>query len=236
MTTGIYAVTQAAGLPETRLPYEFLAHLPTSAARAPWSTTCDVISWMHPIGDSALPLVPAAIRPAKLALVVWALVRYSDTPVGPYSEIAATVVPDGGDGYGHIPFIVVDSLASIVGGRANWLLPKALARFEWSSADTSAGAVSIVGEQPATPAWSINVQFSTSGEASELRLDNHVEQVTNDGGVHRFDGEMTGQMTAASVDVTGHADGPLAALLHPGTYDGTSLTGCHFEVGALTDV
>ena len=106
--------------------------------------------------------------------------------------------PDGGDGYGHIPFIVVDSLASIVGGRANWLLPKALARFDWLSTDSAAGSegsVTIVGEQPAKPAWSITVQFSTSGEASPLSLENHVQQVTNDGDVHRFDGEMTGQLT-----------------------------------------
>jgi hypothetical protein len=47
----------------------------------------------------------------------------------PLSHRHLALIPDGGDGYGHIPFIVVDLLPSIVGGRVNWLLPKALARF-----------------------------------------------------------------------------------------------------------
>ncbi len=34
----------------------------------------------------------------------------------------------------HVPFIAVDSLASVEGGRANWALPKTLARFAWSGA------------------------------------------------------------------------------------------------------
>jgi Acetoacetate decarboxylase (ADC) len=231
MTVEIYPVTEAAGLPETRLPYELLTQLPTAVSGAPWKTHCDVVTWLHPLDAAALDVYPDVIRPAKIALVAWALVRYSDTPVGPYSEVAATLIPDGGDGYGHIPFIVVDSLPSIVGGRANWLLPKALASFDWSDDGRS---VTVASDQPREPAWSMTVWFQTSGAASELSVPNHVQQVTTDGDVRRFDGEMTGTMTSAKVEVEGHADGPLAAIFTPGSYDGTALTNCTFEVGPLT--
>jgi hypothetical protein len=229
-TTAAYAVTQAAGLPETRLPYELLAKLPTSVAGAPWRTKCEVVTWMHPVDDAAIEVFPDAIRPESIALVAWALVRYEDTPVGPYSEIAATLIPNGEDGYGHIPFIVVDSLASIVGGRANWLLPKALASFTWSEDGRSVDAAS---DQPETPAWSMRIEFQPSGEASPLSIPNHVQQVTTDGVVRRFDGSINGSMTAATVVVAGHADGPVAALLRPGSYDGSIMADCEFDVGPL---
>jgi hypothetical protein len=231
-TTSTYAVTQAAGLPETVLPYELLAKLPHSVEAAPWRTRCRVVTWMHPVEAAALEAFPDAIRPDRLALVAWALVRYEDTPVGPYSEIAATLIPDGGDGYGHIPFIVVDSLPSIVGGRANWLLPKALARFDWSADETSVIATS---EQPELPAWSMTVTFEPAAQTSDLSIPNHVQQVSTEGVVRRFDGTLNGKAAAATVHVDGHADGPLAALLRPGSYDGSILTDCDFIVGPLNE-
>jgi Acetoacetate decarboxylase (ADC) len=230
--TATYAVTQAAGLPETTLPYELLAKLPTSVSAAPWQTRCEVVTWLHPLDDAALETLPETIRPAGIALVAWALVRYADTPVGPYSEIAATLIPADGSEYGHIPFIVVDSLASIVGGRANWLLPKALARFDWADDGLS---VATSSEQPETPAWSINVRYTVSGDAAPLTMANHVQQVSTEGVVRRFDGEVSGSMRSATIDVDGQADGPLATLLRPGHYDGSVMSDCQFDVGPLND-
>jgi len=40
-------------------------------------------------------------------------------------------------------------------------------------------------------------------------------------------------MRSATVTVEGHADGPLAALLKPGTYGGTMQTDCEFTCGPL---
>jgi hypothetical protein len=188
------------------------------------------VTWLHPVDATALDAFPDPIRPERIALVAWALVRYDETPVGPYREIAATLIPEGGDGYGHIPFIVVDSLPSIVGGRTNWLLPKALARFE-SSEDGH--VVTATSDQPADPAWSITVRHQAAGESSPLTIPNHVQQVSIDGAVHRFEGEMSGTMTGATVDVDGHADGPLSALFKPGRYDGSVVTDCRFDVGPL---
>ncbi|HEX3823614.1 MAG TPA: acetoacetate decarboxylase family protein [Mycobacteriales bacterium] len=229
--TVAYAVTAAAGMPETELPDSLLEQLPATVAPAPWNTHCDVVSWLHPVGPEAVVAFPAVIRPAAVALAAWALVRYRETPVGPYQEIAVTLFPDGGDGYGHIPFIAVDSLASIVGGRTNWLLPKALASFDWSE---DGRAVTIRGSAPATPAWSISVRHAPADDPTPFAAPSLVEQVSTEGLVGRFEAELNGALTATTVEVDGHADGPLAALLRPGRFDGSAMSGCRFDVGPLT--
>ncbi|HTR69071.1 MAG TPA: acetoacetate decarboxylase family protein [Mycobacteriales bacterium] len=228
--TAIYPVPSAAGIAETQLPDELLARLPDRVAPAPWHTTdCRVTTWMHELDPAALAAYPEVIRPKSVALVAWALVQYGDTPVGPYSELAATLV--GGDSdYAHIPFIVVDSLASIVGGRANWLLPKALARFVWT--DDTLG-VSIVNEVPALPAWSARVTITPGPDANRLTVPNHLEQVSTDGAVRRFDGEITGMVRGATIDVDAEAHATLAVLLRSGRYDGTIITDCDFRMGPL---
>jgi hypothetical protein len=233
MTTALpFAVTDAVGLPETHLPDSLVQRLPRTVDPAPWEARCQVVSWLHAVDSAALEVFPASIRPEAAGYVAWALVQYSATPVGPYNEIAATLLSDDPDGYGHIPFIVVDSLSSIVGGRGNWLLPKALARFAWSDDGRS---VSVRPEQPAIPDWSVSVTYEPLGDAMETAVPNHLQQVAADGTVHRFDGEMTGSLFAATVNVDGHADGPLASLLVPGKYDGTVISRCSFDVGPLND-
>jgi hypothetical protein len=227
-----YAVSAATGLPETRLPDSLLAQLPDHAAPAPWRTQCQVVTWHHPADPAAIETFPDTIRPDAVALVAWALVRYAQTPVGPYSEVAATVLPDGGDGYGHIPFIVVDSLPSIVGGRANWLLPKALATFDWAADGMS---VTASADQPATPAWRIAVRCSVDGAADPVTLPSRVRQVSDDGAIARVDGELTGSMSPATVEVSGEAAGPLASLLRPGRYDGALMQECEFSFGPPSD-
>jgi hypothetical protein len=223
-----YSVIEATGLPETHLPQDLLTRLPESVAPAPWRARCRVVSWLHPVDASALQAYPAQIRPDSIAFVAWALVRYTDTPVGPYDEIAATLMTE--DGIGHIPFIVVDSLPSIVGGRANWLLPKALARFTWSDEDL---AVEVTPEAPATPTWWIEAKVEPTGDATELEMPNRVQQVSTSGDVGVFDGVMSGLLRPAAVTVLGKAEGPLASLLVPGRYDGTMLSDCEFNVGPL---
>ena len=58
-------------------------------------------------------------------------VEYLDTPVGPYHEVlAGNLLWTGRLSVSQVPFIAVDSLASVAGGRANWALPKTMADFE----------------------------------------------------------------------------------------------------------
>lgn len=230
MTTAPYDLTAAVGLPECVLPDALLARLPESVAAAPWRTRCRVVSWLHEPDAAAIETFPAAIRPDAIALVAWALVRYEDTPVGPYDEVAATLIPADGDGHGHIPFIVVDSEASVVGGRANWLLPKALADFDWSADGTS---VTISAKELASPAWTISVEVAVSGDPMDLALPTKVHQASTEGFVGRFEGEMSGSLRSATVTVDGKAEGPLAGLLRTGQHGATLLTGASFDVGPL---
>jgi hypothetical protein len=225
-----YAVTAAAGLPETNLPDSLIVRLPETAAAAPWQTRCHIVSWLHAVDPAALEAFPDAIRPRAISLVAWALVRYEQTPVGPYSELAVTLIPADGDGYGHIPFIVVDSLPSIVGGRTNWLLPKALAHFDWSDDGKTVTATS---DEPATPAWSITVTFGSSEASAVVTIPSQVQQVSVDGVVRRFRGELTGSMRAGVAHVDGYAQGALAALLQPGGHNATGMSDCSFDVGPL---
>jgi hypothetical protein len=229
----VYGVTDALGLPEANLPTPLVELLPKSVPPAPWKTLCDTVTWVHPATPAALEAVPAPIRPTGNALVAWALVRYEQTPVGPYSEIAATLIPDGGDGYGHIPFIAVDSYPSIVGGRANWLLPKSLARFVWSEDSL---AVNVTADAPAKPGWSIIVTIAPSGPATQMEIPNRVQQVSTSGQVRRFEGSLVGAMYPATITVDGVAEGPLAALLGSGVFQGSVITGCKFDVGGLNPV
>jgi len=64
-------------------------------------------------------------------LGVGGMLRYRASPVGPYAEVWATPgIRVGRHGPElTIPFMAVDSLASLRGGRANWGLPKTLATF-----------------------------------------------------------------------------------------------------------
>ena len=63
--------------------------------------------------------------------VMGALISYDRTPVGPYHEVIGIVSARRGRRVvTHVPFIAVDSAASVVGGRANWALPKTLVEFE----------------------------------------------------------------------------------------------------------
>lgn len=226
-----YPVTAAVGMAETHLPDALVGRLPAQVAPAPWHTKdCRVTTWMHLLDADALQVYPPEIRPESVTLVAWALVEYGDTPVGPYSELAATLIAGDGEEYAHIPFIVVDSLPSIVGGRANWLLPKALAGFDWGADKL---AVNIRNEQPKAPAWSVHVGITLADDATELTVPNHLQQVSTDGDVRRFDGEISGSVRGAAIDVEASAAGTLGLLLRSGRYDGTMITDCDFRMGAL---
>ena len=83
-----------------------------------------------PRGARGRGLLPAGLTGrAALPLTAAALVAYHRGPVGPYAELLASPVVLA-DGAGHVPFIAVDSPASVAGGRANWALPKDLAGFD----------------------------------------------------------------------------------------------------------
>ncbi|MFC4639645.1 hypothetical protein [Deinococcus hohokamensis] len=71
---------------------------------------------------------PARSRPPGAVM----LVRYANSPVGPYDELL-WLEWTGGLRRAHpvVRHIVVSSEQSVQWGRRNWALPKRLARFEW---------------------------------------------------------------------------------------------------------
>jgi hypothetical protein len=129
------------GAPESLLSDEQLAALPTNAAPAPWRLRASALVWTgRPDGPARAAL--AEIVPGEISVgatpiaTVGALINYLWTPVGRYSEIIGMVVyRRGGSLFTHVPFIAVDSATSVVGGRANWALPKVLATFEGRPVD-----------------------------------------------------------------------------------------------------
>jgi len=123
-------LTGVPGVPESRLPAALLADLPDGSPGPPWACRVSAIVWWHRAPPAALVLLPAPLAgTARRPYVVGALVRYLDSPVGPYEEVIGAVLPRPLP-LVHVPFIAVDSAASLHGGRAHWALPKAWARFE----------------------------------------------------------------------------------------------------------
>ena len=189
------------GIAETALPAGLMADLPADAPPAPWNVRCRAaIWWTRPDRTASAALkdvIPAAIGAAATPLLtVGAMVSYEETPVGPYSEVlAAVVLRKGSSLSGHVPFMAVDSPASIVGGRTNWALPKTLAEFRgWPQNNAVMEAVG--------PGWAIQATPRSSGPPLPWLLPSLVElvQIGPDG--TRFSTKPRGRGTARLARVT----------------------------------
>jgi hypothetical protein len=99
----------------------------TAVAPAPWDTVVDAVVWWHRAIPGAAAHAP--VRGPALPVTVGAMIRYRETPVGPYHELLGSPMVVGGAA--SVPFIAVDSEPSVRGGRENWNLPKVLAEFDW---------------------------------------------------------------------------------------------------------
>lgn len=145
------------GLPESALPAAQLRALPSDVAPAPWTCRARALTWLQ---RASTPDQEWYGRPTGLSVV--SFVEYLDTPVGPYHEVLAAAVLRRGTGLaGQIPFIAVDSAASVLGGRANWALPKTLARFD---GELARARIAATGD-----GWSVAVRPVSSG-AGHLRM------------------------------------------------------------------
>lgn len=134
MLTDIAAVP---GVIETRLTPDILAVLPDSAPPAPWRARASGLFWWHKLDEAGRDAARRALAPELADLTprfaVGALIQYAETPVGSYREVIGMIgLGSGLRSIINVPFIAVDSPASLVGGRANWALPKTLAEFSGS--------------------------------------------------------------------------------------------------------
>ena len=119
-------------LPESRLPAGLTEPLPATPP-PPWTCRVRAVLWLQRAPSPLPSSSPLAGRVRPWA--VGAFVDYLDSPVGPYREVLlGQLVRGTARPVVHVPFIAVDSLASIAGGREHWLLPKTLARFTGPSA------------------------------------------------------------------------------------------------------
>ena len=227
--TAVFAPDVVAGLPESTPSPELLSRLPEETPPAPWRVQASVTIWWHRAAADAVSTLPAQLQDrANAPLTLWMLVRYADTPVGPYSELLVSPVMLRGPRAISVPFIAVDSIPSLAAGRAHWALPKSLATFDW----TSDRAVEVRPEDPADPPWNVSVVMSPSRLPLRFPMPGggRSVQVAGDQLV-TYSPKMRGLARLVSVEVTGSGSGALRRLLRSGRHRGFSVPRARLTVG-----
>ena len=222
-------LTGVSGVPETRLSSALLASLPQGSAEAPWDVRCSAVLWTGRPTDEARDALPVALRGSTALVVVGGMVRYLETPVGPYDEVFGMVMLRTSltRALAHVAFMAVDSPTSLVGGRTNWAMPKTLARFSGSIGSTR----TMVARGEDDQAWEVRATPRVVGP----RVPVWSRAVTR----QQFPGERLGdsplrargRARAALVEVQVSSDGPLAGWLRPGRHLGAVADGITFTLG-----
>jgi hypothetical protein len=208
-------------VPESRLGPDLRARLLAGEGSPPppppWRTQVAAVVWWHRADPAARDQLPEAVRHLpSLPLTVGALVRYRDSPVGSYSEVFASPVLLRGRGRPGlpvlpaitVPFIAVDSWASVVGGRAGWMLPKTLARALWPPHDPA---------RLETDGWSVAASVAPRGPQFPLAGILPLLQAQPDGSRRRSTVRMRGRARFGRVEIA--TSGPsLPAWLRAGVH------------------
>jgi len=216
------------GVAESALADEDAARLPGSSAPAPWDTVLDAVVWFHPAAPGAVERLPRPLRARPvLPVTVGALIRYRETPVGPYREVLASpsllLGPRGPEA--AVPFIAVDSPASVHGGRENWALPKTLGRFEWPAQPRGGFELDAEGR-----GWSVHATVRPRPRRLPFAAVTRNRQVTPQGQEIVFDSRWRGPARLASVEL--ETRGPtLPGWLRSGRHPALVLEGARARVG-----
>ncbi len=210
---------------EGALPVDVVARLPQRTPPAPWRSNVETAVWTFRSPAAAAAALPAGLR-RGVPLGIGAFVQYLDGAVGPYHEVLAAphIVRAGRGLAGYIPFIAVDSIPSIHGGRTNWALPKVLAAFEGRPATDS--QLSGVGED-----WSINADIRQRGPWFPILAGGSCAQPWPDGSTRVFRSVFRGRARLASLRIEVAGQPPLASAVPSGKHYGLVIRGS-VQVGA----
>ena len=225
----MHPLQEVAGVPESALADADAARLPAESAPAPWDTVLDAVVWVHPAAPGAVEWLPRSLRGRRVVpLTVGALISYRDTPVGPYHEVLGSPVllAEWPIPAAVIPFIAVDSLASVHGGRANWQLPKTLARFEWPERTARGFEVDAEGER-----WSVHASVRPRSRSFPLAAPLRNRQVSSDGGEIAFASRARARARFASVELETRG-ASLPGWLRSGRHAALVIDGARVTVGA----
>jgi acetoacetate decarboxylase len=225
----VHTLQEIEGVTESALADDDAARLPRESSPAPWATVLDAVVWFHRAAPGAADRLPRALRDRRtLPVTVGALIRYRETPVGPYHEVLASPVvvagPKGPEA--AVPFIAVDSLPSVHAGRENWALPKTLARFEWP--ETPNGGFELDAEGAG---WSVHATVRPRARRLPFMATSRNRQVTPDNQEITFDSAWRGRARLAHVEL--ETRGPtLPGWLRSGRHPALLLDGARVRVGA----
>jgi hypothetical protein len=222
-------LTGVAGVPETAVSAGLLARLPGNEAPAPWECVCEAVLWFGRGGRAATEALPPALRSGASSLaVVGAMVRYLETPVGPYDEVLGMVGSRSGlRPWGSVAFMSVDSEASLVGGRTNWAMPKTLGAFD---GDVGAGK-SLTAEGADETRWRVSATPRPLGPALPVRSKGLARQEFPGGRVGDSPLRASGRIRPALVTVEVESEGPLPSWLRPGRHLGAVVERATFTLG-----
>lgn len=214
-------------VPESALAAGLAARLPETVPGPPWHCRVEVVIWCHRASGAAIDALPAPLRSrATGPLTIGMMVRYLDSPVGAYTEIAASShLVRGRPLRAHVPFIAVDSFASLHAGRTNWAMPKAWADFAGHPADGTPMSGSGDG-------WRVGVTPHAYGPRLPLAAASGVEQVRADGSSLSMPVRLAGLGRLARVDTDVTSTGALAQWLRPGRHTGVLISRARLTVGA----
>jgi hypothetical protein len=216
--------------PESALTAALHRSLPHNVPAAPWRCTFDGLVWIQRAGDAAAAVLPATLQAGtSVGWLLGALVHYTESPVGPYSEVyAASMMRNGFRLVAHIPFIAVDSVASLRGGRANWAPPKTLADFD--CAPSAPAVIRVRGT-----GWQVRARAGTFGPWLPMRITLPCAQVRPDDTIGRYSATIRGSARASRVDVDVASEASLANWMPSGQHLGTLWSNASLTVPAAVE-
>jgi hypothetical protein len=218
------------GVPESHLDEAQAASLPDTVAAAPWTcASAGVVWWSRAGGVAGSSAASAGAGRGKPVVVIGGLISYASTPVGPYHEVFGGIGTRHGRGVEvSIPFMAVDSPSSVVGGRANWSLPKVLASFtgepgrDWGLFASGEG-------------WTVRVTARPLLPAIPAKMKGLVVQRWPDGSVRSamLDGRGRSRLALVHVQVASSV-GDLASWLRPGRHLGVITSSVEFTLPEMS--